>query len=184
MPAILFARSDSIYKQMPDCDVYDADRDALTWAGGAPIVAHPPCRAWGRLRTFANPRPGEKELALWAVEKIRQWGGVLEHPAGSTLWATAGLPAPGTRDQWGGWTLPIHQHQWGHKAEKATFLYIVGCTPADLPPLPLLLSEPTHVVATRKRAGSKPEISKADRERTPPALAAWLVLLASRCVPN
>ena len=181
--AVLFARSDSIYKSMPHCDVFDATRDALTWAGGSPIVAHPPCRAWGRLRTFANPREGEKALALWAVEKIRQWGGVLEHPAGSTLWKAASLPQPGRRDAFGGFTLPINQHWFGHKAEKATFLYIVGCNPADLPALPLDLAEPSHVVATRSGPRARPEISKADRERTPPALAAWLVAVAASCVP-
>jgi hypothetical protein len=45
--AILFARKDSIYKTMPGCDVWDIDRDARNWPGGAPIVGHPPCRAWG-----------------------------------------------------------------------------------------------------------------------------------------
>lgn len=52
--AVLFARADSIYKGLPGVDVYDADRDARTFPGGCPVVAHPPCRAWavsGRLRS-------------------------------------------------------------------------------------------------------------------------------------
>jgi len=53
-PAVLFARADSIYKQL-DCDVWDQERDALRWPGGASIVAHPPCRSWGRLRKLAKP---------------------------------------------------------------------------------------------------------------------------------
>ena len=60
---ILFARADSNYKTLQDCDVFDSRRDARRWPGGCPVVAHPPYRAWGRLRHFARPRPGEKELA-------------------------------------------------------------------------------------------------------------------------
>lgn len=179
--AVLFARADSCYKALPGCDVWDADRDARRWPGGCPVVAHPPCRAWGRLRHFAKPRPDEKALALWAVEQVRKFGGVLEHPASSTLWPAAELPAPGNRDQWGGWTLPIHQHWWGHRAEKATLLYIVGCEPANVPPLPYRMDEPTHVVQSRKRTGSRPHIAKAEREHTPPELAKWLVELAEKC---
>lgn len=100
--AVLFARQDSIYKSLPGCDVWDIERDARKWPGGAPIVAHPPCRAWGRLRSFAKPRVGERELALWAVDQIRLHGGVLEHPAGSQLWQEKPLPEPGERDEWGG----------------------------------------------------------------------------------
>ena len=179
--AILFARADSNYKALPECDVWDAERDARTWPGGCPVVAHPPCRAWGRLRHFAKPRPDEKALALWAIEQVRKFGGVLEHPASSTLWPVAGLPAPGKRDQWGGWTLPIHQHCWGHRAKKETLLYIVGCEPTNVPPLPYRMDEPTHVVQSPKRTGHRPHITKAEREHTPPELARWLVALATQC---
>lgn len=179
--SVLFARADSIYKQLPGCDVWDIERDARNWPGARHVVAHPPCRAWGRLRAFAKPRPDEKELALFAVEQVRKFGGVLEHPASSTLWPAAGLPAPGKRDQFGGWTLPIHQHHWGHRAEKATLLYIVGCEPSDVPLLPYRMDEPTHVVQSRKRTDYRPHITKAEREHTPPALAEWLVELARRC---
>lgn len=130
-PAVLFARTDSIYKTL-DCEVWDAQRDALNWKGGAPLVAHPPCRSWGRLRKFAKPLPGEKDLARWAVSQVRTFCGVLEHPAWSTLWLDQGLPSPGDGvDSYGGWTLPVSQKWWGHKAEKLTWLYIVGCSPAQ-----------------------------------------------------
>lgn len=72
--AVLFARQDSNYKSMPVCDVYDIDRDARTFPGGLPVVAHPPCRTWGRLRQFAKGRPDEKTLGPWAVEQVRSWG--------------------------------------------------------------------------------------------------------------
>lgn len=179
--AVLFARADSFYKTMPDVDVYDMARDARTWQGGCPVVAHPPCRAWGRLRQFANPRPNEKNLARLAVALVREFGGVLEHPAGSTLWPAQRLPRPGERDAWGGWTLAAPQKWWGHKAEKASWFYVVGCEPTETPPVPLVLGEAAYVVQTRKREDYRPHIAKAEREHTPPELALWLVELARRC---
>jgi hypothetical protein len=179
--AILFARADSNYKRLPDCDVWDAERDARRWKGGCSVVAHPPCRAWGRLRHFARPRPDEKALGLWAADQVRKWGGVLEHPAGSTLWDAAGLPKPGQRDQWGGWTLAAPQKWWGHKAEKETWFYVVGCEPREMPDIPYVMAEATHVVQSRKRKDYRPHITKAEREHTPPELAQWLVDLAERC---
>ena len=125
--AVLFARADSVYKALPNVEVYDMERDARTYDGPHPVVAHPPCRAWGRLRTFAKPRPDERNLARLAVALVREFGGVLEHPAGSTLWKAQGLPAPGAGfDGAGGWTLAAPQHWWGHKAEKATWLVEVA----------------------------------------------------------
>lgn len=182
--AVLFARSDSVYKSLPDCDVWDIDRDARRWPGGVPVVAHPPCRAWGQLRHMAKPRPDEKELALWAVDQVRRFGGVLEHPKGSTLWKEKPLPAPGQVDEFGGWTLPIFQQWWGHRAEKATFLYIVGCAPAQIPGMPIQLGEASHVIAQSSRNQKlrrRPEVTKAEREHTPADLAVWLCELARRC---
>lgn len=179
--ACLFARADSNYKALPGCDVWDIERDARNWSGGCPVVAHPPCRAWGRLRHFAKPRADEKALALWAVEMVRKWGGVLEHPVASQLWPTAGLPRPGERDQLGGWTMSISQWWWGHRADKPTLLYIVGCEPGDIPPVPFKIGEASHVIQSRKRDGCRPHVSKAEREHTPPELAAWLVELARKC---
>lgn len=188
--AALFVRRDSIYKGMAGVDAWDIDRDARAFPGGMPVVAHPPCRAWGRLRHFAKPRHDEKALALFAVDMVRKCGGVLEHPAASTLWDAAKLPAPGKRDQWGGFTLLINQNWWGHKAEKKTLLYVCGCEPKGIPVMPMTMREPTHVVAysKRRRDGSRreyrPEITKSEREATPPCLAEWLCELARRCKPG
>ena len=180
--AVLFARTDSVYKSLPGCDVYDLERDALTWPGGCPVVAHPPCRAWGRLRAFAKPRDGEKSLAIWAIEKVRAWGGVLEHPWGSSLW-DGRLPLPGeAADRYGGWTLPLCQFWFGHRAEKATWLYIVG-VPADSISLPLVLGPAPRVIASsrkRKAGRTRIEVTKREREATPPAFAEWLCELARR----
>lgn len=192
---VLFARVDSIYKTLPGCDVYDIDRDARSFSGGMPVVAHPPCRAWGRFAHMAKPREGERDLAPWAVAQVRENGGVLEHPLGSRLWHEAKLPKPGQRDEFGGWTLPICQHWFGHRAEKRTLLYIVGISPAELDPFPIKLGEATHVIAQGRQArpdlgrgrlkkgvpGWRPEVTPREREHTPPALAEWLVDLARRC---
>ena len=183
MVAVLFARADSFYKTMGGLDVYDIERDARTWPGGCPVIAHPPCRAWGAFAWRAKPREGEKGLSPWAVVQVRSYGGVLEHPAASKLWPELGLPEPGGRDAWGGWTLPVDQHWWGHRASKRTRLYIVGCEPNNIPVMSLRIDEPTHVIGDCGRAGcgKRPEISKAEREHTPPEFAAWLVELANRC---
>ncbi len=186
--AVLFARADSFYKTLPGCDVWDAERDARRWQGGAPVVAHPPCRAWARLRQFAKPRPDEKDLARWAVAQVREHGGVLEHPEHSTLWADQGLAEPGCIDAHGGRTITVDQWRFGHRAEKRTRLYFVGVTYPEIVDLmpPRRPGPATHVVTASHgiRVGHpshRPEISKAEREHTPPALAVWLVELARRC---
>jgi hypothetical protein len=180
--AVLFARRDSVYKTFADCDVYDVDRDARNFSGYCPVVAHPPCRARGRYKAFAKPLPHEKELARFAVRVVRQNGGVLEHPAHSDLWKDMSLPKPGDgADFYGGWSLDIAQCWWGHKAEKRTWLYIFGIPPKNLPVMPFVLGRGTHVIGKSRwgRASCKrPEVSKAEREHTPPELAAWLVQLA------
>ena len=184
MVAVLFARADSVYKTLPGCDVWDIERDARKWPGGSPVVAHPPCRAWASLRHHAKPREGEKDLALLAIKRVRQCGGVLEHPLFSTLWKVAGLPEPGQRDEFGGWTLIVDQNWFGHRARKRTRLYIVGCKPADIPTMPLLLGEATHTVGLwsgRDKANCRPSITKPEFEGTPLEFAAWLVALARQC---
>lgn len=176
--AALFARKDSIYKEMAGVDVWDIERDALQWPGGNAVVAHPPCRSWSQLRHFAKPRPGEKELAPWAVEKVRMWGGVLEHPAGSALWPEMDLPRPGARDEFGGWTLAAPQMWWGHWCEKPTRLYIVGCEPAELPEVPLKLGEASHVQTYSHKCRRRPQLPPSMREKTPPDFAKFLVTIA------
>ncbi|MBT3041996.1 MAG: hypothetical protein KME67_03970 [Candidatus Thiodiazotropha sp. (ex Codakia orbicularis)] len=175
--AVLFARSDSNYKEISDCDVYDIERDATTYAGGMPVIAHPPCRAWGRLRHFAKPRPGEKELAFFAVEQVRRNGGVLEHPAYSTLWDAAGLPKPGESDEWG-FTEHVNQFWWGHKALKPTWLYICGVDRSKLPAHNLVLGEPQYVIASSKKKTWKKSLTKSLREHTPPEFCRYLLNIA------
>lgn len=187
--AALFTRRDSIYRTMAGVDVWDIERDALNYADSLPVVAHPPCRAWGGLAHMANPRPGEKELALWAVAKIREVGGVLEHPIASKLWPAASLPEPGERDTHGGFTVEAQQYWWGHPAAKWTRFYICGCEPAEIPPIPFRDGRPPKVVSTGHglRLGHpnfRSRCSDKEREATPPALAEWLVAVADICRHN
>jgi hypothetical protein len=193
MIAVLFARQDSIYKSIPGCDVYDRERDARSYAGQSPIVAHPPCRAWGTLRHLARPAAGERELAPWALRQIRVWGGVLEHPKRSQLWPEWELPPPGRFDTWGGFTFGIYQSDFGHRAEKATLLYICGLRSiGDLPAIPLRLGRAERVIAHAGRdvdgyrprkgdPGWRSECTHTEREATPEPLARWLVEVAARC---
>lgn len=193
--AALFVRKNSVYKSMVGVDAWDEDRDARNWEGGYPLVAHPPCAQWGTLSHMANVDLAEKELAVRAVWFIRRWGGVLEHPVRSKLWAFLELPRGSVLDEFGGWTLTVSQRWWGHKAEKQTNLYIVGCKPSGIPPLPYVMGKATHICAGGAAASAReakrrrqcapewrrPSISHAEREHTPPAFAAWLVELARRC---
>ncbi len=132
----LFVRADSAYKKRSQWDAYDASRDALSYSDNYPVVCHPPCRSWGRMSHMAhNVREGEAELALFSIDKIRQNGGILEHPSGSRLFGKY-VPDVGAHDQYGGFTIEIDQYDFGHVAHKRTKLYICGIDKADLPDLP------------------------------------------------
>ena len=185
---VLFVRSDSIYKTLPGVECYDAERDARTWPGGCPVVAHPPCRAWSALAHLAKPAPGEMDLARFAVRMVRENGGVLEHPASSRLWRDQALPEPGAgKDAAGGWTMTAPQWWWGHRADKPTRFYICGCDPRDVPAVPFCLGDAPCVVTTSKRKCETPpsewreRLGNREKEATPERLAAWLVELARRC---
>lgn len=134
--AVLFARADSVYKTLPGCDVWDADRDARNWPGGAPVVAHPPCKRWSMINGVVLSRyPHKAQEFAWgndgglfalALHAVRAYGGVLEHPAGSKAFGHFGLPRVGRApDDFGGWTTEVRQVDFGHRAIKRTWLYIV-----------------------------------------------------------
>lgn len=180
----LFTRKDSIYRYLLS-DVYDKERNALNYQGTNPVICHPPCRSWGRLRGQANYIKEEHEMALFAVEKIRKNGGILEHPVSSKLFGNV-LPYPGTKDQFGGYSICIDQFWFGHPCKKKTLLYICHIDEYSMPPLPLNFNCIQHVISTPKRRKSgirssiKREVSKADRERTPAGLAIWLILACTQ----
>jgi hypothetical protein len=177
-------------------DCWDAERDARRYAGPFPVVAHPPCGPWGRLRHLY--RGNEHDCAPNAVQQVRLWNGVLEHPAGSLLWREEiqleRLPLPGDApDSWGGYTIEVEQVEWGHVARKRTWLYIVGVSRERVAELvearPFPGREPTHWISGgRGRQGKKAKTtpvppgikvcSAQQRRRTPPAFAEFLIELA------
>lgn len=204
---------------------YDATRDARLYAGPHPVVAHPPCKHWGRLRHLAHiecpaslcryvgPGAGglclecfavglsDRDCAPRAVEQVRAFGGVLEHPAGSKLWEACNLPPPGLwqsehryaddhceTDAHGGYAVEVNQCEWGHVARKRTWLYLVGVPREALEAPPFPGREPTRSVSGRRGRATQakhpswreqlPRASDTQRRLTPPLFAEYLVRLA------
>ena len=163
-------------------DCWGIDRDARTYVGPHPVVAHPPCGAWGR---YAHRYLGnDADCGPRAVEQVRAYGGVLEHPRDSRLWSVCRLPRPGEPpDAFGGFSVEVYQSDFGHAADKRTWLYIVGAV--DIPAMPPRLA--SVPAAYRKPSGrlstALERMSKTERHLTPPAFAAWLLDLA-RQVPR
>lgn len=148
MIAALFVQTNGCYFGLPNVDPWHEARDARTYAGPFPVVAHPPCARWGRY-WFGGPtiaRQGREYFKLGdddgcfaaAIAAVRKFGGVLEHPEGSHAWRAHELNAPPRDGGWvvadweGGWTCCVEQGAYGHRARKATWLYANG---VDLPSL-------------------------------------------------
>jgi hypothetical protein len=138
--AALFVETDGIYFGLPDVDPWDERRDARSYAGPYPVVAHPPCGRWCQMAPVNQARYGHRigedgGCFAAALEAVRRYGGVLEHPAVTLAWKAFGLPRPVSwgwqRCLDGGWVTCVEQRNYGHRARKATWLYCVG------EPLPL-----------------------------------------------
>jgi hypothetical protein len=173
--AVLCVAKNSVYKSIEGIEVYDIERDARTFNGDSPIVAHPPCRAWSAFcRHQAKPEIGERDLAPYCVEWLEKCGGVLEHPAHSRLWIELGLPKPGEPARNGLWSMKVQQSWWGDKRSKNTWLLIAGLEPNNLPEVPFRLHDPRN---DREQWNT---MSKHQRAATPIAFAQWLIELASR----
>lgn len=142
MIAALFVERKGSYADVPDCELWDADRDARLYPGPYPVICHPPCSRWCRLAGLVEARWGHKRgddggMFESALASVRRWGGVLEHPAYSDAWARYGLLNPPRSGGWirdinGGWTCHVEQGRYGHPAKKATWLYASRC---ELPSL-------------------------------------------------
>jgi hypothetical protein len=153
--AALYVATGGVYFGLPDVEPWDKDRDARSYAGPCPVVAHPPCERWGRY-WHGGPSARERKIKgddggcfAAALAAVRRWGGVLEHPADSAAWSAFGLMRPEgggwSIADWGtdgtllggprwGWTCRVEQGHFGHRARKATWLYACGVDP--LPSLP------------------------------------------------
>lgn len=191
MIAALFVETNGVYFGLPDVDPWDIQRDAMRYDGPYPVVAHPPCARWCRLAGLVEARYGHKRgddggTFAHALDCVRRFGGVLEHPAYSDAWAAFGLPKP-PREGWtrgicGGWSCQVEQGRYGHPAKKATWLYAVG---VELPSLrwgsvpdqkssALVSWCGNHV----KSGESRPRVGKAAASRTPDAFREELLGMA------
>lgn len=187
MIAALFVEEKGVYSGLPDVDVWGVSRDARTYAGPWPVVAHPPCERWGRYwsggPSVRQPRKrgddgGCFASALWAV---RTFGGILEHPEASSAWDWFGLWRPKRDGGWakadgfGGLTCCVEQGHYGHRARKATWLYAVRVATPELqwgPSNGERLDEGFHSKAERnaaRAAGVPPRhrLSRAENISTP-----------------
>jgi hypothetical protein len=188
MTAVLFVSERGPYVGLPGVDVWTVERDARRYAGPYRVVAHPPCERWGRywhggpsarVRRKKGDDQGCFAAALYAV---RRWGGVLEHPAASAAWKAFGLKEPPRAGGWvvadwdGGWTCCVDQGHYGHRAQKATWLY-AKLVATELPMLTwgksarrVRLDEGFHSKEERRRkirTGTCQRLSKRERSETP-----------------
>lgn len=169
--AALCVARNSVYHTMAGVEAYDLDRDARTFPGGMPVVAHPPCRGWSAFTGHqAKPAAGERELGIWCAEQVRACGGILEQPAHSRLWAAAGLPKPGDLSDESCWSLEVWQAWWGYPMKKSTWLLFVGIDPSQVD-CPLKL----HPRGGDRRHWQIMKGRPHSRAATHPAFAEWLV---------
>jgi hypothetical protein len=143
MIAALYVETNGVYFGLPDVEPWDIRRDARSYAGPWPVVAHPPCAAWSQLASVREWRYGlmrgeDDGLFARALEQVREHGGVLEHPAQSGAWARFAL-TPAAHGRWNGslykpdeWATEVHQRNYGHRAHKRTWLLYVGAKPPAL----------------------------------------------------
>jgi hypothetical protein len=197
--AALFVETNGIYFDLPNVEPWDRGRDARTYDGPYPVIAHPPCKRWGRFFHGSTRKPHQYRLgadegcfaaALWAV---RTFGGVLEHPADSRAWEWFGLRAPSREGGWiaadrlGGLTCYVEQGHYGHMARKPTWLYAAkvnppelrwGCGEQRLHPVAL----ERHGYAKARRIGMVAMVGGKDKERirdaTPPEFRDVLLSIA------
>jgi hypothetical protein len=179
--AALFVSRKGPYWGRPDVDAWDEARDARNYAGPYPVVAHPPCGPWSKLRHLCTRQ--DVSCGPKAVEQVRAFRGLLEHPEHSQLWQFSRLPYPGELpDAWGGRTYRANQVDWGHVCSKPTWLYVVGIDPGYVQPLldsAHGTGTPTHCVCTGPRQLQRlPVASRNLKNHTPPAFAELLISIA------
>lgn len=189
--AALYVQTNGSYYGIHSVDPWDEARDARTYAGSDPVVAHPPCHLWTNLACVnfkryggAHNRPGnDGGCFASALANLRRCGGVMEHPAGSRAYPAHNLPKPNKRGGWchvcsigamSEWCCEVWQSAYGHKARKRTWLYYVGTQV----PFELNWNQKagTHQIGWFDR--NKPTLSKKEANATPIAFRDVLIHLA------
>jgi hypothetical protein len=140
--AALYVDPHGVYSEVEGVDLWDEARDARLYDGPWPVVAHPPCARWSRLAGFTEARFGYKcgddgGCFAAALEAVRRFGGVIEHPAYSKAWDAFNLPEPLVIEGWtgglcGGFAAYVEQGRYGLPVKKATWLYAYGVEPPEL----------------------------------------------------
>lgn len=175
--AALYVDPAGVYANLPGVEVWDETRDARTYAGPWPVVAHPPCKAWsimGQCRPEIV-RGDDGGCFAAALAAVREFGGVLEHPALTHAWKAFGLPRPPAVG-WGqsftcpGWACMVDQAHYGHRANKWTWLYYAGADPPEL----RWGSGPFRRVRVAQDGGG----GRDQRSRTPPEFRDVLLAMA------
>ena len=195
MIAALFVAADGCYVGLPGVDAWHQGRDARLYAGPWPAVAHPPCQLWGALATVnyirwggEHNRPGNDGGCFSAaLAAVRRFGGVLEHPAKTRAWAAHGLmPPKGIGWQElpdGGFVCEVWQSAYGHRANKATWLYYRGHRPHELRWDRTRGSHQVGRQDQRGKAANKPTLSKREANATPVEFRDELLRLATAARP-
>ena len=196
--AALYVETGGIYYSL-GLDCWDIVRDAKNYRGPNPVIAHPPCNLWGAMANVnyarwggEHNRPGNDQGCFAsALTSVNTFGGVLEHPKRSRAFAKYGLGKP-AKGEWSrsgkGWICEVWQSAYGHKANKATWLYYVGVQK----PFDLDWSRPkgTHQIGgadQRGKAKNKPSLQGKRARATPRPFADVLISLAkfsSICIDN
>ena len=175
---ILFCRQNSTYQKFDNVDIWTEKRNALNFVGLAPIVAHPPCRLWGKLKHFSKAPQEEKALGIFAVNLARLNGGVVEHPSGSQLFKFMDCGTFKAPDEHGGFVISLDQSWYGHPCKKSTLLYICGIDRMSFThPCPSYQLH-THAVCGRHKTTIVKASSRRIRLFTPYLMAEYLISLA------
>jgi hypothetical protein len=184
MIAALYVETGGVYFGLEDVDPWDEERDARLYAGPWPVVAHPPCNRWSLMAQCRGMRDGEDDGCFEAaLDAVRTFGGVLEHPAHSLAWERFGLPIPCN----GGWSLSlidlgctteVDQRHYGMRCRKPTWLYYVGPEPYDFIWNPSDRGERVFSPTSKRGEYANTHNNHSQRSRTPPAFRDVLLDMA------
>lgn len=194
MIAALFVQPDGCYAGLPGVDAWPEHRDARLYDGVLPVVAHPPCQLWGNMAAVNYARWGGEHnkpgndggCFASAIESVRRCCGVIEHPKNSRAFAAHGIDKPHgigwQQISQTEWVCEVWQSAYGHRANKATWLYYVGKNAPH--ELRWDRQKGTHQVGfqdQRGKARNKPTLGKKEANATPIAFRDELIRLALNC---
>ena len=198
MIAALYVQAEGAYSGLPGVELWDEARDARTYAGPWPVVAHPPCQTWCKMAPVNQARYGipiGSDDGCFAAALASVCG------VGAACWSIRPTSAHGVptdlpwppeaggwqRDSDGGWCCYVEQAHYGHRARKASWLYAID---TELPELRwgaaghsgawISSDRPRAVLNARGIA----QLSKREASATPPAFRDLLLSIAASAQPR